>query len=133
MANSELLIHTYELVHSEWERLLDSGSFEEALALLDGKLGALEDQTEDRFKLESVFLKMKASTYYKVKRYEEAIEQYQKCFDLFKHDSHLLFIGECQWLAGDREAAEITFARITDPSLISVVDLWRKHPHHFLG
>ncbi len=112
-------------LHAKWRDLVDAGLFDEALDVLDATIASHQDQSSIRYV--SMLIQMKGDTYRKMKRYDEAIDQYKQAHSVEASDVSLSSIAECYWLMGDHEQAAREIAKVTMPYMVKRYEYWKQH------
>ena len=107
--------------------LVDAGLFNEALDVLDATIEFHQAQDQSSIRYVSMLIQMKADTYRKMKRYDEAIEQYKQAHSVEASDFSISSIAECYWLMGDHKQAATEIAKITMPYMVTRYEYWKQH------
>jgi len=127
MDSNKLPLTEFVWLHAKWRDLAISGLFNEALDLLDVTIKFHQDQDQPSVRYLSTLISLKGDTYRKMKRYDEAINQYKQAHSVEESDVLLSHIAECYWMMGDPEQAEREIARVTMPYVVKSYEYWKQH------
>ena len=112
-------------LRAKWSDLTDDGLFDETLDVLGAAIASHQDQSPVRYL--STLIQLKGDTYRKMKRYDEAIDQYKQAHSVEADDVFFSSIAECYWLMSDHEQAAREIAKVAMPYVVKGYEYWKKH------